>query len=66
MIVPGKQKREAKDRSMCLVRNLQVRFLKRILVLFDTPVNGLTEGGDVMWACNQDNCFTEGCGSSYE
>lgn len=34
---------------MCLVRNLQVRFPKIILVVFDIPVIGLTEGGDAMW-----------------
>lgn len=66
MIASGKQKKEVKVRSMCLMRNLQVRFPKIILVLFDIPVNGLTEGGDAMWGYNQDNCFTEGCGSSYE
>lgn len=66
MIASGKQKKEVKDRSMCLMRSLQVSFPKIILVLFDISVNGLTEGGDAMWGYNQDNCFTEGCGTSYE
>lgn len=66
MIALGKQKKEAKDSSMCVVRNLQVRFPKIILVLFGIPVNGLTEGGDAMWTYNQDNSFTEGCRSSCE
>lgn len=51
---------------MCRVRNFQVRFPEIILVLFDIAVNGLIEGGDVMWAYNQDNCFTEDCRGSYE
>lgn len=41
------------------MRNLQVRFPKIILVLFDIPVNGLTQGGDAMWAYNQDKFHRE-------
>lgn len=48
------------------MRNLQVRFPKVILALFDMPVIGLAEGADAMWEYNQDSCFTEGCGNSYE
>lgn len=48
------------------MRNLQIRFIKIVLELFDVPVNSWTEGENTMWRKNQDNCFVEGCESSYE